>query len=230
MSKPSGIVLVSGGMDSLVTAAVAARECGKLRFLHAGYGQRTEVRELAGFRRLAQHYRVTDALEIRLDALGRIGGSSLTDASLAVPDHDPAATGVPSSYVPFRNAHLLAAAVSWAEVVGAQRVYIGAVEEDSSGYPDCRETFYAAFQQAIDLGTKDDTHISIVTPVIHMNKADIVRLGLELGAPFELSWSCYRREDAACGTCDSCVLRIRAFRAAGVPDPIPYAVPIDWSR
>lgn len=226
----SGIVLVSGGMDSLVTAAVAARECQELRFLHATYGQRTQTRERDCYLRLAEHYNVTDKLEVSLDALAAIGGSSLTDHSMQVDDYDPAATGVPTSYVPFRNAHLLATAVSWAEATGANRIYIGAVEEDSSGYPDCRKTFYDAFQQAIDLGTKDETRIRIVTPVIDMRKAEIIRWGKELNAPFELSWSCYRREDKACGTCDSCVLRLRAFREAGMTDPIPYAEEADALR
>ena len=221
--KKSGIVLLSGGMDSLVTAAVAARECDELRFLHASYGQRTARRERECYLELARHYNVTDKLEVSLRALAAIGGSSLTDRSMDVTDHDPSATGVPSSYVPFRNAHLLATAISWAEVVGANRVYIGAVEEDSSGYPDCRQTFYDAFQRAIDTGTKDETHIRIVTPVIGLNKAEIVKLGHELGAPFAHSWSCYRNDDVACGTCDSCVLRLRAFARAGLRDPIPYA-------
>ncbi|MCD4829972.1 MAG: 7-cyano-7-deazaguanine synthase QueC [Candidatus Cloacimonetes bacterium] len=221
--KKSGIVLVSGGMDSLVTAAMAAGECDELRFLHASYGQRTATRERDSFRLLAAHYDVSDTLEVSLNALAVIGGNSLTDLSIPVSEFDPASHVVPTSYVPFRNAHLLATAVSWAEGTGANRIYIGAVEEDSSGYPDCRRVFYDAFQRAIDLGTRDETHIEIITPVIDMRKADIVRQGIELGAPFELSWSCYRCEDVACGTCDSCALRLRAFREAGYTDPISYA-------
>ena len=216
------ICLVSGGMDSCVTAAIAHKENEELAFLHVSYGQRTEERERQAFTALADHYGVKLRLVISLEQLAQIGGSSLTDPAMAVTPPDLTSRSIPSSYVPFRNAHLLAAAVSWAEVIGASAIYIGAVAEDSSGYPDCRPEFYAAFQNVIDLGTKPETNIRIRTPVIEMKKSEIVRRGLELGAPLDLTWSCYQASDVACGHCDSCALRLRAFREAGVADPIPY--------
>jgi 7-cyano-7-deazaguanine synthase len=216
------ICLVSGGMDSCVTAAVANKENEELAFLHVSYGQRTEQRELLAFEALADHYDVQLRLVISLEHLARIGGSSLTDPEIAVTPADLTSRRIPSSYVPFRNTHLLAAAVSWGEVIGANAIYIGAVAEDSSGYPDCRPEFYAAFQSVIDLGTKPETNLIIRTPVIGMKKSEIVKKGLELEAPLQLTWSCYQSSDLACGNCDSCALRLRAFREAGVPDPIPY--------
>jgi len=217
------VCLISGGMDSCVTAAVAHQENDALAFLHVSYGQRTEARERRAFVELADHYRVAKRFEASIEYLGRIGGSSLTDSSIAVSEANLASREVPTSYVPFRNPHLLSIAVSWAEVIGAHRIYIGAVAEDSSGYPDCRPEFYEAFQRVIDVGTRPETRIRVVTPVIHMRKSEIVRLGVELGAPLELTWSCYQAEDRACGYCDSCALRLRAFDDAGVKDPILYA-------
>jgi 7-cyano-7-deazaguanine synthase len=222
------VCLVSGGMDSCVTAAIAHNENDELAFLHVSYGQRTEKREREAFEALADHYSVELRLVISLEHLARIGGSSLTDAAIAVTPPDLISRAIPSSYVPFRNAHLLAAAVSWGEVIGATRIYIGAVAEDSSGYPDCRPEFYTAFQNVIEIGTKPETNITIETPVIAMRKSEIVRKGLELGAPLELTWSCYQAQEKACGNCDSCALRLRAFREAGVADPIPYL--LDSSR
>jgi len=216
------ICLVSGGMDSCVTAAIAHNENDELAFLHVSYGQRTEGREREAFEALANYFNVKSRLVISLEHLARIGGSSLTDTAIAVTRPDLASPGIPSSYVPFRNAHLLAAAVSWGEVIHANAIYIGAVAEDSSGYPDCRLEFYAAFQSVVDRGTRPETGITIKTPVIDMRKSEIVRTGLELGAPLELTWSCYQASDVACGDCDSCALRLRAFREAGVSDPIPY--------
>ena len=217
------VCLVSGGMDSCVTAALAREENAELAFLHVSYGQLTERRERRAFEELADFYGVSRRLAVSLEPLGRIGGSSLTDGSIPVAEADLGSRGIPASYVPFRNAHLLAAATSWAEVLGARRLYIGAVAEDSSGYPDCRPEFYAAFQRAIDLGTRPETRVEIRTPVIRMRKAEIIRRGVELGAPLGLTWSCYRSEERACGRCDSCALRLRAFREAGLEDPIPYA-------
>jgi 7-cyano-7-deazaguanine synthase len=222
------ICLVSGGMDSCVTAAIANNENDELAFLHVSYGQRTEARERQAFEALADHYDVKLRLVISLEHLALIGGSSLTDPAFAVTPPDLNSRTIPSSYVPFRNSHLLAAAVSWGEVIGARAIYIGAVAEDSSGYPDCRPEFYAAFQDVIDLGTKPETNITIRTPVIHLKKSEIVRTGFEIGAPLHLTWSCYQAEDLACGNCDSCALRLRAFREAGVLDPIPYL--LDSSR
>jgi 7-cyano-7-deazaguanine synthase len=217
------VCLVSGGMDSCVTAAIARAENDEIAFLHVSYGQRTEARERRAFTELADRFAVTRRLVVSIESLKAIGGSSLTDASLPVTDANLAALGIPTSYVPFRNAHLLAIATSWAETIQAGRIYIGAVAEDSSGYPDCRPEFYQAFQLVINAGTKPETRIEIVTPVIDLSKSDIVRRGLELGAPLELTWSCYAAEDRACGRCDSCALRLRAFRQAGLSDPIPYA-------
>ena len=216
------LCLVSGGMDSCVTAAIANEENDALAFLHVSYGQRTERREREAFEAIADHYNVASRLVISFDHLARIGGSSLTDRKIAVSAPDLTTHEIPSSYVPFRNAHLLATAVSWGEVINASAIYIGAVAEDSSGYPDCRPEFYDAFQQAIDVGTKPETHITIKTPVIGMRKSEIVRKGLDVGAPLHLTWSCYQESERACGNCDSCALRLRAFREAGVADPIPY--------
>ena len=214
------VVLLSGGMDSCVCAALAVRD-HEAAAVHISYGQRTEERERQSFLAICQRLKIHDNLMVRNEALRAIGGSALTDGSIAVPDAEEVGHGVPVTYVPFRNAHFLAVAVSWAEVLGAEKVYIGAVEPDSSGYPDCRPAYYKAFNEVVKTGTKDGL-IEIATPLIAMRKTDIVRLGLELGAPFDLTWSCYSREDQACGVCDSCVLRKRAFAAAGVQDPIPY--------
>jgi 7-cyano-7-deazaguanine synthase len=208
-------------MDSCVSVALAARE-HRLALLHANYGQRTEAKELACFHHLAEHYRAEARLVVEFPALAAIGGSSLTDTRMPVREGAPVAGEIPSSYVPFRNAHLLAAATSWAEVLGARAVYVGAVAQDSSGYPDCRPEFYRAFQETIRLGTRPETGIRIVTPVIGMTKAEIVREGVRLGAPLALTWSCYQSEDRACGVCESCVLRLKGFAEAGVADPIPY--------
>lgn len=222
------VCLVSGGMDSCVTAAIAHEENDELAFLHVSYGQRTEQREREAFEAVADHYGVKSRLVISLEHLAQIGGSSLTDAAIPVTPANLAAPGIPSSYVPFRNAHLLAAAASWGEVINATSIYIGAVAEDSSGYPDCRPEFYRAFQNVLDLGTRPETNIIIKTPVIDMRKSEIVRKGLDLGAPLHLTWSCYQASEAACGNCDSCALRLRAFREAGAVDPIPYM--LDSSR
>jgi len=212
-------------MDSCVCAALAARDYAAAA-LHVSYGQRTENRERQSFLAICQRLHIPDKLLVRNEALRAIGGSALTDENIAVPTADALghALGhdIPVTYVPFRNAHFLAVAVSWAEVLGAEKIFIGAVEQDSSGYPDCRPAYYEAFNRVIQAGTKEGT-IEIVTPLIHLRKAEIVRLGLELGAPFDLTWSCYKREDQACGVCDSCVLRLRAFAAAGTRDRIPYA-------
>jgi 7-cyano-7-deazaguanine synthase len=222
-SSSLAVCLVSGGMDSCVTAAIAREENAEVAFLHVSYGQRTEARERRAFAELADRFAVRKRLAVSIESLKAIGGSSLTDDSMPVTETNLTAPGIPTSYVPFRNAHMLAIATSWAETIGAQRIYIGAVAEDSSGYPDCRPEFYEAFQQAIDAGTKPETKVEIVTPVIHLTKSEIVRRGLELGAPLELTWSCYAAEDRACGRCDSCALRLRAFQQAGLSDPIAYA-------
>ena len=219
--KSRAVVLLSGGMDSCVCAALAARD-HEAAAVHVSYGQRTEERERRSFLAICERLNIGHKLLVKNEALRAIGGSALTDKAIAVPRAEDAGHGIPVTYVPFRNAHFLAVAVSWAEVLGAEKVYIGAVEPDSSGYPDCRPSYYKAFNEIVKAGTKEG-HIEVVTPLIAMRKAEIVRLGLELGAPFDLTWSCYSREDQACGVCDSCVLRLRAFAAAGVKDPISYA-------
>ena len=219
-AKPA-IVLLSGGMDSCVCAALAARDYDAAA-LHISYGQRTEQRERESFLAICQRLNIQKRLLVRNEALRAIGGSALTDENIAVPTSHSIGQDIPITYVPFRNAHFLSVAVSWAEVLGAEKIFIGAVEQDSSGYPDCRPAYYEAFNQVITAGTKDG-NIEIVTPLIALRKAEIVRLGLELDAPFDLTWSCYRRQDQACGVCDSCVLRLRAFAAAEARDPIPYA-------
>jgi 7-cyano-7-deazaguanine synthase len=223
-AKPGAVILLSGGMDSCVCAALAARDY-QAAAVHVSYGQRTEERERRGFHAICDRLDIRRRLVVRNEALPAIGGSALTDPALAVPDSHAIGHGIPVTYVPFRNAHFLAVAVSWAEVLGAMKVYIGAVEPDSSGYPDCRPAYYKAFNEVVHTGTKAGL-IQIMTPLIAMHKAEIVTLGLELGAPFDLTWSCYSREDRACGVCDSCILRLRAFREAGAEDPIPYLTPV----
>ncbi len=227
-ARSLAVCLVSGGMDSCVTAAIAHEENEELAFLHVSYGQRTEQRERRAFEDLADFYRVNHRLAVSIDYLTSIGGSSLTDKNIPVSDANLSAAGIPASYVPFRNAHLLSIATSWAEVIGANSIYIGAVAEDSSGYPDCRPEFYEAFQAVINRGTRPETLVEIRTPVIALKKSEIVQRADELGAPLALTWSCYRAEEKACGQCDSCALRLRAFRQAGVVDPIPYV--LDTSR
>ena len=222
--KPKAVVLLSGGMDSCVTAAIAA-QTHALALVHASYGQRTERRERQAFEAIADFYGVRERLVARLDHFRQIGGSALTDQSLVVPERDElpgSDEGIPVTYVPFRNAHFLSVAVSWAEAIGADSVWIGAVAEDSSGYPDCRPEYYRAFQELVRAGTRPETRIAIETPVIRMKKSDIIRLGIKLGAPLHLTWSCYQGEQEACGACDSCLLRLRAFAEAGQADPIPY--------
>ena len=222
--RPKAVVLLSGGMDSCVTAAIA-NQSHQLALLHASYGQRTQARERRAFEEIADFYGVSERLLIHLDSLAQIGGSALTDRGIAIPESEETVAptaGIPITYVPFRNAHFLSAAVSWAEVIGANAIFIGAVAEDSSGYPDCRPEYYRAFAELVRQGTKPETHIEIVTPVIAMRKFEIVRRGKQLGAPLNLTWSCYQSEDEACGTCDSCRLRLRAFAEAGLSDPIAY--------
>jgi 7-cyano-7-deazaguanine synthase len=227
MLKPRAVLCLSGGMDSAVCAALAARDY-EAYAVHFSYGQRTERRELESARSVANHFGFRQFLALRIDIFRQIGGSALTDSAIPVPEAPTEEPGgpligdsIPVTYVPFRNAHFLSAAVSWAEVLGAKRVFIGAVEQDSSGYPDCRPAYYDAFQQVIRMGTREGD-IEVVTPLIHMRKSEIISLGLELSAPFHLTWSCYSGDREACGVCDSCVLRLRAFREAGIADPITY--------
>jgi 7-cyano-7-deazaguanine synthase len=223
-SKPKGIVLASGGMDSLVLSAFATRE-SEISLLHVTYGQRTERKELACFHAIADHLKVKERMVADIGYLRTFGGSALTDPSVDIPPADLTRRSVPFTYVPFRNAHFLCIAVSWAEVIGAKNVYIGAVWADSSGYPDCRPAFYEAMNEAIRMGTKDDSGIRVKAPFVNLKKKDIVLMGKSLGVPFERTWSCYRDGEKACGRCDSCVLRLAAFaEAGGGADPLEYEV------
>jgi 7-cyano-7-deazaguanine synthase len=226
--KTKAVVLMSGGMDSCVTAAVARQDC-EIAALHASYGQPTERRELQCFHALADHFGAVHELAVKLDHFRAIGGSSLTDSTIPIHDADLTNQEIPNTYVPFRNAHFLSIATSWAEVLGATKIFIGAVWEDSSGYPDCRPEYYEAFNAVIRAGTRPATNITIETPLLYLSKRDIVKKGLELGAPFHLTWSCYRDSDIACGACDSCALRLRAFHLAGVEDPIAYSTKPEYA-
>lgn len=221
MDKKLAVVAVSGGLDSCVTAAIANQKY-RLALAHINYGQKTEKRELKAFHEIADFYQAEKKLVIDFIHFAKIGGSSLTDKEMKVTHADLHSHEIPTSYVPFRNANILTACVSWAEVIGAEAIFVGAVFEDSSGYPDCRPEFFEAFQKTVDLGTKPETKIKIETPLIHMNKTEIVKKGIELNAPLNLTWSCYQNEEEACGVCDSCALRLRGFQNAGVEDPIPY--------
>jgi 7-cyano-7-deazaguanine synthase len=220
-TKPLAVVLASGGLDSCVTAAVARRDFA-LALLHANYGQRTVAREWRAFEDQARFLGAVHSISIDLAFLGAMGGSSLTDWTQPVPVTETEAPGIPSTYVPFRNSLFLAAATAWAEVLDAAAIFIGANVLDNPGYPDCRPDYFAAFQRVVDLGTRPDSNINIATPLIHLDKAGIIRLGLEHGAPFHLTWSCYVNDDRACGRCSSCRLRLKGFADAGLPDPIPY--------
>lgn len=229
MSKT--VLCLSGGMDSCVCAALAARD-HDLYAVHFSYGQRTEQRELESAREIARLVGAKKFLPLRTEVFRHIGGSALTDDTIAIPaagPDEPIGEQVPVTYVPFRNAHFLSAAVSWAEVLGAETVTIGAVEQDSSGYPDCRPAYYDAFNELIRQGTKDGV-IRVETPLIHLRKREIVLLGVELGAPLHVSWSCYSGNREACGVCESCVLRLRAFREAAMTDPLPYAAGVVQGR
>jgi len=223
MSKKNelAVVAVSGGMDSCVTAAIASKNF-ELAFAHINYGQRTEKRELKAFNDIADFYEVKEKLVIDYTHLSKIGGSSLTDKNISVSKADLKNKKIPTSYVPFRNANILSACVSWAEVLNAKAIFIGAVFEDSSGYPDCRPEFFSAFEKMIDVGTKPETKVKVETPIIYLSKSEIVEKGIELKAPLHLTWSCYQNEEEACGVCDSCALRLRGFQQAGVEDPINY--------
>ena len=221
MGKELAVVAVSGGLDSCITTAIASKDYD-LALVHINYGQKTESKELQSFHKIADYYKVSKKLVIDFTHFQKIGGSSLTDKSIQISKADLTSKLVPTSYVPFRNANILAACVSWAEIIGAQKIFIGAVFEDSSGYPDCRPEFFKSFEATANLGTKPETQIKIETPIIYLSKKEIIKLGLELKAPLELTWSCYRNDDEACGVCDSCALRLRGFQSLNVVDPIPY--------
>ena len=227
IDKNIAVVAVSGGLDSCVTAAIAMEDY-EVTFAHVNYGQRTEKRELKAFNEIADHYSVKERLIIDLTHLAKIGGSSLTDKKIDVSEADLNNKMIPTSYIPFRNANILSACVSWAEMLGASAIFVGAVFEDSSGYPDCRPSFFKAFEEVVKHGTKPETSIKFFTPLIHMSKSEIIIRGKELQAPLHLTWSCYQNEDEACGICDSCALRLRGFQLAGIEDPISYTVKPDY--
>ena len=227
MRKPLAVVAVSGGLDSCVTAAIANKDY-ELAFAHINYGQRTEKRELQAFHDIAEFYGVQRKLVIDFSHLLKIGGSSLTDKSIEVSHADLTNKSVPTSYVPFRNANILTACVSWAEVIGASAIFMGAVFEDSSGYPDCRPAFFEAFEKTVEMGTKPSSQIKIITPIIDLKKAEIIKEGMDLEAPLHLTWSCYKNEEEACGECDSCALRLRGFQTLSKEDPIPYVEQPDY--
>jgi 7-cyano-7-deazaguanine synthase len=222
-NKNIAVVALSGGLDSCVTAAIA-NENYKLALLHINYGQRTEKRELKSFNDIADYYNVKERMVIHFEHLAKMGGSSLNDSTMEVSKADLSNKVVPTSYVPFRNANILSACVSWAEVLNAKALFIGAVFEDSSGYPDCRPEFFNTFKEVIRTGTKPETAITIETPIINLTKAEIVKKGIELNAPLHLTWSCYKNEIIACGECDSCALRLRGFQKVNLEDPIPYKI------
>lgn len=222
MSKKLAVVLISGGMDSAVCAAIAKSAGYEIAGLHLNYGQRTQSKELECFHKLCEYFDVKDKLVVDVSHFTMIGGSSLTDTTIEVEEADLERQNIPSSYVPFRNGNILSIAASWAEAIKAEALYIGAMQLDSSGYPDCREEFFEAFEKAINLGTKPETQIKIITPIINDNKKDIVTKGKKLNVPFELTWSCYSDDAEACGVCDSCALRLRGFQSAGIKDPITY--------
>lgn len=221
-NKPIAVVVMSGGMDSTVCTAIAINQGFNVAGLHLNYGQRTEKKELECFNQIADFYNIDKRLIINFTELSQIGGSSLTDIELNIPEAKFERQEIPNTYVPFRNSLILSMAVAWAEVLKANAVFIGAVEEDSSGYPDCRKIFFDAFQEVINLGTKPETEIKLHTPLINMSKKDIVLTGNSLGVPFELTWSCYKSNKIACGECDSCALRLRGFYQAGLKDPLNY--------
>jgi 7-cyano-7-deazaguanine synthase len=225
--KNIAVIAISGGLDSCVTAAIAEQDY-EIAFAHFNYGQRTEKRELKAFNEIADYYTVRKRLIIDYSHFSKIGESSLTDKNIKISQADLISKEIPTSYVPFRNANILSASVSWAEVLKAEAIFIGAVFEDSSGYPDCRPSFFKAFEKMIDLGTKPETSIKIITPIIHLSKAEIIKKGMDLKAPIHLTWSCYQNEDRACGVCDSCAFRLRGFQQAGIDDPIKYKFKPDY--
>ena len=224
MSKELAIVLVSGGMDSCVVTSIANIKYD-LALLHINYGQRTEKRELKAFNDIASHYNVKNDRRLIADIsyLSKIGGSSLTDRNIEIERPTRAnINNIQNTYVPFRNTHFLSIAVSWAEVILAKAIFIGAVAQDIPGYPDCSLEYYNVFNSLIDVGTKASTNITVLTPIIEMRKMEIVQKGVSLKAPLHLTWSCYKNDDIACSECNSCILRLEAFREAGIKDPVQY--------
>jgi len=224
------VIVLSGGMDSTLCMAIAKDLGYQLAALHLNYGQLTEKREEKAFLDICEFYDVEEKIIVDTSFFKQIGGSGLTDNNVTIMDAELDNHTIPNTYVPFRNGNILAIAASWAEVIGAEAIFIGAVQQDSSGYPDCRKEFFDEFEKAINTGTKPETRINIITPIINFNKGDIVRRSKELGSPLHLTWSCYRNSDTACGTCDSCALRLRGFQQEGFEDPIPYLVRPEYAK
>ena len=221
-TKPLAIAALSGGLDSVVAASIAVIDY-ELALMHINYGNLTEKRELKAFHDIADFYEIDRRFVSDIDHLRKIGNSSLTDRNIPVEEYDPEKTGIPQTYVPFRNSNILSVAVSWGEAIGAHSIFVGMMEEDSAGYPDCTEDFINAFNNMVRVGTRPETEIALVAPLIHMSKGEVVKRGMELGAPLDLTWSCYQNEEIACGICESCFLRLKGFEAAGVEDPIEYS-------
>jgi len=219
--KKKAVCIISGGMDSALSAKIAQEDGYEIIALHFNYGQLTEKKELESFRKIVKSLSTVESYEIDLDFFKLIGASALIDSSLDVPT-DGIEDGVPITYVPFRNGIFISIATALAEKHGAEALYIGVVEEDSSGYPDCRDEYISSMQNSINLGTRDETRLEIKMPLVHLKKEHIVQKSLELGVPLQDTWSCYKREDVACGVCDSCRLRLKGFKKAGVSDLIIY--------
>ncbi len=216
------VCLLSGGMDSSTLACLAKHDGYDILALHFTYGQRTEKKERECAKRIARHLNALEFLDVDLAYLKAVGASSLTDRAIQVKAHEDAGEGIPDTYVPFRNANLLSVATSFAEARGADAIYIGVQASDYSGYPDCRPEFINAFQKVITLGTRPDAGITLKTPFVSLNKAEILKIGMDLKVPYEDTWSCYTENEVACGICGSCHFRLEAFRQFGIPDPIPY--------
>jgi len=229
VAAAKAVILLSGGLDSSTVLGIAVSKGREAYALSVNYRQRHH-KELNAARRIAKHFGVKDHKIVKID-LTQFGGSALTDDRVAVPERraiEDISRGIPATYVPARNTILLGLALGYAESLDAEEIYIAANAIDYSGYPDCRPEFYAAFREVARLGTKRGVEghpIRIHTPLIHMTKADIVRTGAKLGVPFELTWSCYQGRAKACGVCDSCLLRLKGFREAGIKDPLPYEAP-----
>ncbi|MCD6418239.1 7-cyano-7-deazaguanine synthase QueC [bacterium] len=220
--KPLAVVLVSGGMDSATALGISASEGNRIALIHFDYGQRNRIRERTAFDALAEHFNAERTLIVPMDFLKIIGGSALTDENIPVPEEMPAKGEIPATYVPFRNGIMLAVAAAWAEVIGASKIFTGFVEEDSSGYPDCREVFVNAMEKAINLGRRPEGKVEIIAPLLHKTKAEIVSIGTKLKIPYELTWSCYLGGEYHCGKCPACRLRKKAFIEARIKDPTIY--------
>ena len=220
-SPKKAICILSGGMDSTLASYMAKNDGYEIIAVHFNYGQRTQDRELKAFRDICDDLEILEKYEIDIPFFTQIGASALTDKNIDVPTGGIEA-GVPITYVPFRNGIFLSITAAIAEKEGATAMYIGVVQEDSSGYPECTDSFINDMKKAINQGTKEDTHIDILTPLVHLSKAQIVQEALRLNVPLEHTWSCYKEETEACGVCDSCRLRLNGFKIANQIDPIAY--------